>query len=308
MEGSLKVLAPSKPKSIWSHYWEALSGYVGLGPGHLLMYLTGRFQLARSLAVAYHQRRSQRRSLSQEHCSRLEDVNIDRAIGALKREGVFSGLRLREDTLHELRSHCERSVCFGNSKRTYPFLMADRAAAEQAYQVRFSIGRYFNSLDTCSTLQNLVNDSTLISIARGYLGAEPALLGTRMWWSFPTQSNSHQQARDGQAFHYDLDDYRAISFFFYLSDVGLGSGPHVCIARSHRRKPLRFLISPFKSKSDEQIRSVYGPHQIVTLCGRAGSGFVEDLFCFHKGSHPHTTDRLLLQVRYGLKDYKVGKE
>jgi hypothetical protein len=129
-----------------------------------------------------------------------------------------------------------------------------------------------------------------------------------MWWSFAACSDLRQQVHDAQSFHYDLDDYRAIAFFFYLSDVDLESGPHVCVLGSHRRKPLRFLFSPFKSKSDEQVSTFYGADHIVTVCGPVGSGFAEDLFCFHKGLHPKTRDRLLLQVRYRFRAYGDGSE
>jgi hypothetical protein len=129
-----------------------------------------------------------------------------------------------------------------------------------------------------------------------------------MWWSFATDSTLCQQIEDGQSFHYDLDDYRAIAFFFYLSNVDLESGAHLCVLGSHRRKPIRFLLSPFKSKSDEKIHTFYGTDHVATACGPAGSAFAEDLFCFHKGLHPTKTDRLLLQIRYRFQTYGDGEE
>jgi hypothetical protein len=40
-----------------------------------------------------------------------------------------------------------------------------------------------------------------------------------------------------------------------------------------------------------------------SLCGPAGFGFAEDGFGFHKGASPENGDRLLIQLRYGLRDY-----
>jgi hypothetical protein len=272
------------------------------------MYLAGRFQWVRSLAVSYYRTKSRPSLVTRKDCSRLEDVDVSHVVACLEKDGFCNGFRLREETLSALRHFCEHSVCFGNGERKKDFLVTDRAGAEKAYGIRFSIGRYLDCLDRCPMIRDLVNDPILLSVARGYLGAEPTPIGARMWWSFATNSDLRQQIGDGQGFHYDLDDYRAIAFFFYLSDVDLESGPHVCVRGSHRRKPLRFLFSPFKSKSDQQISTFYGADHIVTICGPAGSAFAEDIFCFHKGLPPRTTDRLLLQIRYRFRAYGDGDE
>jgi hypothetical protein len=287
---------------ILNNRWQTLLRYVRPGPGHLLMYLAGRFQMVRGLAIGWFRRSIRRPTRIEACCSQLETVDIAQAVDSLKQTGLYCGLHLRTDTLRNLRQFCDTAVCYGNGQREYPFNCNDRASAEIAYGTRFSMGRYLDSLDKCSTLRGLERDATLLEIAREYLGVEPVFITARMWWSYPVDSESEQQVRDGQSFHYDLDDYRAISFFFYLSDVDEGSGPHVCVLESHRRKPLRFLLSPFKSKSDEQICDFYDSSQIVTVLGAAGSGFAEDLFCFHKGTHPSTRDRLLLQIRYRMRN------
>jgi hypothetical protein len=267
------------------------------------MYLAGRFQIVRDTAVAYWHGRAQVTPLVEERWSRLEGVDVSGAVARLKEEGLYSGIRLNGETLKELRTFCDNSVCFGNGRRMYPFRIVHKGLAEESFQIRFAVARYLTCLSDCSTLASLISDQTLLAIARGYLGAEPVFLTARMWWSFVSS------AREGsESFHFDLDDYRAISFFFYLSDVDTGSGPHVCIRGSHRGKPLSLLISPFKAKSDRQIQAVYGPEQITVVYGSAGTGFAEDLFCFHKGLRPLTNDRLILQIRYGLRKYFQREE
>lgn len=272
------------------------------------MYLAGRFQTVRTLGVTYYRTKSNSFSVVGANSACLENVDVSRAVTCLEKDGFCNGLRLREDTLNALRRFCERSICFGNGRRTNGFFAENRAQAERAYGTTFSTGRYFDCLARCPVVRALLIDPILLSIARGYLGAEPAPIGARMWWSFAADSTLYQQTGDGQSFHYDLDDYRAIAFFFYLSDVDLESGAHVCVLGSHRRKPIRFLLSPFKSKSDEQIQTYYGSDQMTTACGPAGSAFAEDLFCYHKGLHPAKRDRLLLQIRYRFETYGDGKE
>ena len=47
----------------------------------------------------------------------------------------------------------------------------------------------------------------------------------------------------------------------------------------------------------------YGSERQTLFCGPAGYGFAEDIFGFHKGLHPESGERLMIQVGYGLRDY-----
>jgi hypothetical protein len=129
------------------------------------------------------------------------------------------------------------------------------------------------------------------------------LIGARIWWSFATQASPEQHSKSGQTFHYDIDGYRSVSYFFYLTDVDEDAGAHTYVRGSHRKKRLSHLLSIRKSRSDCEIAAAYNPDDIRNICGSAGQGFAEDTFCFHKGLSPRLRDRLVLQVRFGLRDY-----
>jgi hypothetical protein len=128
-----------------------------------------------------------------------------------------------------------------------------------------------------------------------------------MWWSFAASADPKQQMDVGQGFHYDLDGYRALAFFFYLTDVGSSNGAHLYIRGSHVQKSLRHLVSLYRGREDAEIEKYYEPERQVIVCGPAGFGFAEDIFGFHKGLHPNSGDRLILQVRYGIRDYGTGR-
>ena len=288
--------------------WSALASYVEPGVGHLFMYVTGRFQPVRRVAVGCYRCLPRKKTIVRSLTSSIEDLDVERAISSLRADGMASGLRLRPEAVEELKAFCENSICFGDGSRQLPFLTKNRAQAEATHGQNFTIGRYLGAVSTCSRLRSLTTDPTLLAIAKGYLGTEPALVGARIWWSYPASSDEARKKEDGQLFHFDLDDYRAISFFFYLSDVDEGAGPHVFVKGSHNWKPLQFLLSLGKSRTDEEIVRSYTAGKVTTVCGEAGSGFVEDLFCYHKGAHPKKTDRLLLQVRFGFKKYGRNRE
>jgi hypothetical protein len=280
--------------------------YLEGGTSHFLMYVFARFRLVRSLVVWFY---SLRRTtpLPAAGPTFVEDVNVDAAVQCISQDGYFSGLRLRADVVEELQTFSALAPCFGDGNRDYPFLYADRVNAEQQYGERFKLGRYNHALLASPLLQALSRDPQLLAIAREYLRTEPVLIGVRMWWSFVGPADADEQRMSAQGFHYDIDGYRGLTFFFYLTDVGLSNGPHVYVRGSHNRKSWKHTVSIYKGRSDAEINECYGLERQVVSCGSAGSGFAEDILGFHKGVHPESGDRLIVQLRYGLRDYGTGR-
>jgi hypothetical protein len=235
-------------------------------------------------------------------------VNLDEIVSSICRDGFCSGLCLRPEIVQQLVTFSSLATCFGEGKLDRPFRYADKGSAEQHYGQTFKLGSYRYALLASPVLQALASDPQLVAIARKYLLTEPVLIGARMWWSFAGPAAAEEQMKAGQSFHYDLDGYRALAFFFYLSDVGPSNGPHIYVRGSHLKKPLRYLVSLYKGRSNSEIAKYYGLESQVVSCGSAGSGFAEDIFGFHKGLHPERDDRLIVQVRYGLHDYGTGRD
>jgi hypothetical protein len=280
--------------------------YLRGGPGHFLMYVLGRFRVVRLAMVGlYSLRRNQPLSVT-DQASYVEDVDVDAAVRTISKDGFVHGLRLRPEVVEQLLAFSSMATCFGEGKTEFPFNYRDREAAEQQFGRKFRLGRYNHAFLASPALKALAADKQLLAIARKYLRTTPVLVGARMWWSFAGPAPTEEQKKAGQGFHYDIDGYRALTFFFYLTDVGLSSGPHVYVRGSHVKKRLKHLVTMYKGRSDEEIAESYGIERQVVSCGPAGSGFAEDIFGFHKGLAPESGDRLIVQVRYGLRDYGTG--
>ena len=135
---------------------------------------------------------------------------------------------------------------------------------------------------------------------------------TRLWWSFParrvTDFDLHAVAQD--KFHFDMNDWRTIKFFFYLTDTDDQSGAHSYISRSHVDRRLRHQFTLMVGHEEEDLRREYGADRVRTVTGHAGAGFIEDPFVFHTGRRCHTRPRLLLELEYGPREhsesYKYG--
>lgn len=237
----------------------------------------------------------------------MADVGPDEATRILRKDGLLTGLRLQETALSALRAALHTETCYGSGSPDYPFLYSDRHAAEQRYGRRFLQGHYYG-LTKIPAVKQLASDAFLRSVAAGYFRATPKLVGIRAWWVFACDASMRDRANVGQWFHYDVDDYLALSAFFYLSDVEPTSGPHVAVLGTHQWKSARHIWKLSRNRTDAEILQTYGVGRVRTICGRAGEGFLEDPFCFHKGQDPTGGDRLVLQLRFALYDYGTGAD
>jgi Phytanoyl-CoA dioxygenase (PhyH) len=280
--------------------------YLKHGPGHFFMYVFGRFRAVRSIMVWLYSLRSTTNSIQANTHTSLQNVEIESAVRSIRKEGFFPGLQLRPEVIEQLLTFSSMATCYGEGKAEVPFLYADKSIVEQQSGLRFKLGRYNHALQASPVLQALATDPQLLAIARQYLNAEPVLIGARMWWSFSGYADVKAQKDAGQGFHYDLDGYRALAFFFYLTDVGHANGPHVYVRGTHNKKALKHVVTIHKGRNDDEIAHRYGSEKQVICVGPAGTGFAEDIFGFHKGQHPESGERLLVQLRYGLRDYGTG--
>lgn len=313
---SFKFTRTSRISANMPHLWARLQQemrfrayeyYIGLtrNPEWFFMRRVARFKLVR--LVSHELRRRHHRCFdsltkSAATVSVIDDVCPAVIVNTLETVGLFRGLQLPVATVQAIRTYAETTPCYVNGKPSLGFFYRQRAQAQQQCQQPILVGNYFNVDQDCQAICQLKADPTLLAIAAAYLQAEPAYLSSRLWWSFPEQSSQSQRCQVSQAFHYDLDSYRFLKFFFYLTDVDEASGPHICVMGSHEQMQWKHRLLR-KRYTDEQIVKAYGAKSIATLCGPAGYGFVEDTFCFHKGAVPTSRDRLLLLIEYGTKDY-----
>jgi hypothetical protein len=222
---------------------------------------------------------------------------------ALRDEGLARGLTLNRNVVEAIARFADEETCYANFDRTKPFLARDHQAAEQRYGRAIVVGHFLEKLLDCPEVGTLTGDPVLWTIAHSYLGEHAKLVATRLWWSFPSsRSTAADKSLASQAFHYDLDDWRQLKCFFYLSDVDEARGPHAYIRRSHRHKPFIFQFSPFVGKDEELLLRHYGQDAVCTITGPAGTGFVEDPFGYHVGRPVTGERRLILELSFGTSD------
>lgn len=296
-------------RGFWSQFRSRIYVYyqrAAKNPKWLLMFILGRFKITRSTVAFF-----SKRPLTQKYAvddSIFEDFNVDDVVESLKRDGLYLGLKLPKNVLQEILDFSMSTNCYGDSDYESSFLYAKKQQAEEKYGKTFVRGDYFNASLNCPAIKKIGSDPKLLAIAAKYLNTEPVLIGSRMWWLFVVKEQSYDLNKGAYFFHYDVDDYQCLKFFFYLTDVDLSSSYHVCVRGSHKKKKLAYLLSLFKLRSDKEIIDYYGEEDIVPICGEAGFGFAENTFCFHKATPPTSKERLILQLQFTMNDYNNSND
>jgi|AGTN01.1.fsa_nt_gi Flp pilus assembly protein TadD, contains TPR repeats len=151
----------------------------------------------------------------------------------------------------------------------------------------------------CPDVQHLMLDPSFWAVAQEYLGCKPLCVGAVMRWSLPSQNRKPSDAL-AQYYHWDAGWVRWLNFFMYLTDVDMGTGPHVYVRGTHRRgaKPHELRKRFYARIPDRDIARLYPGQDIVTVTAPAGTVFAGDTRCWHKGLQPVHGRRLTLQFSF----------
>lgn len=237
----------------------------------------------------------------------LENINVDKTIDFITRDGFSLGINLPQEVVWEIQEFAMHTPCYGNRKTNLGFYYPDKEQAQAKHGKALIVGSYYNTALLCPAIKKLESDPILLDIASKYLGAEPIHQGNQLWWSFAVESSIYARRRAAQVFHRDLDNGRFLRFIFYITDVDLCSSPHVCVRESHIQRKLSYHLSR-KVRSHQEIAEYYGYENIIPICGKAGFGFVEDTFCFHNETPTSSKDRLLLEIKFAANDYGIQND
>lgn len=267
------------------------------------MFLLGRLNFIRNFVSLFY--RAKNLNQYQEENSLFKDLDVERVVEEMKQHGYSLGINLPPDILNEITCLAYSSKIQARNCPNLSFNYADKNQLKTENNSHtFVHGYYIDTVLRNSAIKKLEKDPKLLKIAAQYLNCEPIRIRTDLSWCFVAERLLYEQKGDAQIlFHYDLDDYHALKFFFFLTDVDSLSAPHVCIRGSHKKKKLLHQLSWFIGRSDSELVDYYGQENIVTICGKAGFGFAEDTFCFHRGTPPIAKDRLMLQLEFAVNDY-----
>ena len=259
----------------YSHFRLGLKKYLNRNPGLLkfvralrAIWVLGPW---RAMLVKYHQRFNRNQPLPRNRHSLFPELDVDATVQTLERSGYSLGIQVPDSQIEQILQFCQST---NKRKLRNPHLM-------------------------CDTIRQITHDPKIIEVASQYLGAEPVLYQTDLYWTLPpTDEQKHRRmVAQKSRFHYDVGDFRSLAVFVYLTDVTAECGPHVVIESTHQKKSAWNLLSRFLT--DQVAEQKYG-NRIKALTGQRGTGFFEDLTCYHKHSAGRA-ERLVLTITYMLQ-------
>lgn len=223
-------------------------------------------------------------------------VHQPHALATLTREGLLRlDPLLGVSEIASVRAHFADRLAHDPKRRHLGRYTAPGGAPEDCRRAEYDQ----RDVIAAPHLLRAANDPALLRLVEGYLGAAPVIAALRVWWTLPA-GGTH--AEDSELFHRDVDDYRFLKLFVYLTDVDAGSGPHVFATGSHRLDAL----TEIRRYRDEEVAGAVGSEALVQLIGPASTTFVEATYGLHRASRPVTRARLMFQALYTLRPTIYG--
>ena len=181
-------------------------------PQWLAMFVLGRFLLVRRVLWRLPLESASRDCSNSMFLGSAMPATLDE----LRREGLFAGLQMPEQVCKDILSFAQSTPCFANLSRQAEFLPSAHTDAVGRLARPILTGHYFDRVESCAAVAQVRDDPLLHAVASGYLGRAARVISTRLWWSFPTSgaSDADLNFASQEKLHFDLDDWRAIKFFF----------------------------------------------------------------------------------------------
>lgn len=200
------------------------------------------------------------------------------------------------------REQCDELVTYFRSKYVVDFYrpeLKEFLPDDPGRHPHTSTGQH-DELDVIRApyLIGLANDPSILRVLEGYFHCKPTISKISAWWSFPTGLGAQQ----AENFHRDVDDWRFVKLFVYLTDVDHETGPHMFV----RWSPSEDRLNEIRRFTDQEVFREFESQFIITIKGRAGTGFLENTFGLHRGYPVEKGKRLLFQVIYSLVPLPYG--
>ena len=214
-------------------------------------------------------------------------------VGRMREDGValLPGL-ITPEWLRDIRAYLSTKLCYDNHDRSKPGI----ASPEDAHKT--AITGYYELEDVMRLphLPEVANAPRILTAVEEELGCKPTISFMSLWWSFSSFDHDLNACIIGNqdVLHRDLDDWKQLKLFVYLTDVSETTGPHAFVRGSHRRPA-------FRRVRDAEI----GPNHpergnLTLLSGPAGTAFLENSSVLHRAIAPVAGPRLMLHVAYTL--------
>lgn len=232
----------------------------------------------------------------QAACPLVTDPEIERRISEMQDAGISHfGQLLTADQAAELHQYFLQKPVKDPYCADGPAFLPDSAQRHPGSHIAHHAPK---DIVQAPYLFSIANRPDILAIVERLLGCKPTLGYLATWWSYHTDKGAQQ----AEHFHRDVDDWRFVKLFIYLTDVGPKNGPHIYVSHTSASPELRQI----RRFTDEEVVTTFGADRVMELTGRAGEGFMEDTFGIHKGQPVVEGRRLIFQAVYSMYPLPYG--
>ena len=227
-----------------------------------------------------------------------EPGSLEATLATLRRDGyAVLDVDLPPETVAALSRDFEQAPCTLTSDKKTNLSPDERVRVDMTNPLAEKYAVDTNALVQNPLVRELLLDRGLLQIAQEYIGSAPIVDIITAWYSFPTDSPSHEAA---QLFHFDLDRVRWLKAFFLLTDQTEETGAHLYIPGTQRDRGIdgRLLERGYARLEDDEVAQFYPRSVWKTMEGKKGTILLEDTRGLHKGIALQRDHRLMLQFEY----------
>lgn len=227
----------------------------------------------------------------------FSDLNIDVVTKNLQRDGIFDKFKINNNDLDLILNYCKMKRFNFNRNPKKQLNFNERFNFSDLY-----IMNIMNPHKECETIDKIFRNKKLVEIVKNYLGTYPKLDSSQIFWSIPYYDKFGKPKEPPNkefGFHYDIDGFKFLKFFIYLTDVtDENYGQHSFIIKKNDKT---FKEKVFR-RIDEQFAIDQYKSRIKNIFGNRGTAFLEDTSYYHKGNFP-LKERGMLAFTYNLSNW-----
>ncbi len=228
----------------------------------------------------------------------FSEINHSNALKKLQNDGIFDDIFLPQSEVNKILEYCKNNKFNFNRNKNYKLDFSNRFNQKDLYIMNIN-----NPHLNCHTIDKIARDEKIINLIKDYFEMNPIISSSQIFWSIPCfdeNNNIIEPPNNEYGYHYDVDGFKFLKLFFYLTDVkDEKDGSHIYIKRGNKNKKL--IQGVYRRVSDKFIEKNFS-EQIYEIFGKKGKGFLEDTSNYHKGSAPFN-ERGILSIVYNISKW-----
>ncbi len=228
----------------------------------------------------------------------MSPAEIDTTVQHLRRDGyLIMPVGMTPQQVDEIKSFAFSTPAYGSD--------IDMPVTISPDNIPYGEARYtwwMDQLVQVPAVRQMITEGPFCAIAQDYLGCRPLLVHASLYIDVPFDGGY-----SAYQWHYDNDGPGFLKFFFFLTDVAVGTGAHYYVAGSHAHtKPKSFMHSAFYD--NDALLNNYGRDKEVIVRGPAGTALAEDTMGFHRGSTITHSYRFMMQFQFSVLNVPTDQE